>query len=382
MLATSGRSCFGNNYCRRRHHRDRTNSTCQTNDRSSARSVCTKGSGTREPMVQTQTLLAFLAGGPYGPSDGAGSGNRSLIMRSCREDGVLLRADKPATLLDRAFTTGLPFRRCHDCERCDCGPACPAGSKHPGSGSPFDLTCHLQNVWATHSDVPGAGRYGYVLGLDLTKPFSMTAADLLPAGGKARGGEEVPSYAVWESWHGVNTSAMLRPGESFTVPAAAASLRGPAIDPAIDPAVISSSYTVFSPVLANGWSYLGEPYKIVAASARRVLSVRAAGADGNGLSVRLVGAPDEVITVALRTPPAELSVVVVVGGGGGGGGRTVTLQCTFPSSGTTSHAEASSRWAAASSSAVEDVELGINCQGLSCKCLSAAGHAMPSGDGE
>jgi hypothetical protein len=38
-----------------------------------------------------QTLLAVLAGGPYGPSDGAGSANRSLVMQSCRADGVLLK---------------------------------------------------------------------------------------------------------------------------------------------------------------------------------------------------------------------------------------------------------------------------------------------------
>jgi hypothetical protein len=62
-----------------------------------------------EPMVQTQSLLAFLAGGPYGPSDGVGGGNRSLIMRSCREDGLLLRADKPVTMMDSAFTVSTEY---------------------------------------------------------------------------------------------------------------------------------------------------------------------------------------------------------------------------------------------------------------------------------
>ena len=61
-----------------------------------------------EPMVEAQTLLAVMSGGPYGPSDGAGSFNRSLIMRSCRDDGVLLRPDKPATLMDTAFAV-IPF---------------------------------------------------------------------------------------------------------------------------------------------------------------------------------------------------------------------------------------------------------------------------------
>ena len=54
-------------------------------------------------MPMEQTLLAVLSGGPYGPSDGAGMANRSLILRSCRADGVLLRVDKPATMVDRAL---------------------------------------------------------------------------------------------------------------------------------------------------------------------------------------------------------------------------------------------------------------------------------------
>jgi hypothetical protein len=35
-----------------------------------------------EPMVETETLLALLAGGPYGVADKAGSINRSLALRT------------------------------------------------------------------------------------------------------------------------------------------------------------------------------------------------------------------------------------------------------------------------------------------------------------
>jgi hypothetical protein len=56
-----------------------------------------------ETTPALQTAMAVLAGGPYGVADVAGAMNRSLVMRSCRADGVLLRPDKPATAVDSTF---------------------------------------------------------------------------------------------------------------------------------------------------------------------------------------------------------------------------------------------------------------------------------------
>ena len=87
-----------------------------------------------ETNPSVQTAMAVLSGGPYGPADIAGAMNKTLIMQSCREDGieiwiqnhefciendelciendelcisndafvlgVLLRADKPATAIE------------------------------------------------------------------------------------------------------------------------------------------------------------------------------------------------------------------------------------------------------------------------------------------
>ena len=47
-----------------------------------------------------QSLLALLAGGPYGVADLAGTMNRSLVMMGSRSDGVLLRPSIPALPLD------------------------------------------------------------------------------------------------------------------------------------------------------------------------------------------------------------------------------------------------------------------------------------------
>jgi hypothetical protein len=280
--------------------------------------------GGPEPMVETQTLMAFLSGGPYGPSDCAGCGNRSLIMRSCREDGVLLRADKPTTMLDSAFVA-LPFE----------GGGC-NGSEW------FDLTCEVINVWATHSDVEtsdGTVRYGYVLGLDLKAPFEVTPMDILPATNATRrapaeaaavAGERVGNsgtdgepgvggssparqYRVWEYWRGISpgpdtVTAACDDTHPFSVPAAEANANR---------AVIVSGYYIMAPVLPNGWTYLGEPGKLVVASARRVLRIEHVVAieesdgsgGGGGLAVCVALSTGETMTAFARSPDAKMHAV-------------------------------------------------------------------------
>jgi hypothetical protein len=50
-----------------------------------------------------EALIAALSGGPVGPSDRIGASDRELIMRTCREDGVLIKPDRPATPIDAMF---------------------------------------------------------------------------------------------------------------------------------------------------------------------------------------------------------------------------------------------------------------------------------------
>ena len=71
-----------------------------------------------EPNVELQTFVAALSGGIVGPSDTAGSFNRSLIMSTCMSDGQLLKPSRPAmsldsTFLQRAFGKGGPKGNVH-----------------------------------------------------------------------------------------------------------------------------------------------------------------------------------------------------------------------------------------------------------------------------
>ena len=302
--------------------------------------------GGPEPMVETQTLLAVLTGGPYGPSDAAGAANRSLIMRSCRSDGLLLKADKPATMLDAAL-----------------------------KASGFDRWANplAINVWGAHSDVPllastdadGGGssanstsvRFGYIIGLNLVAPFNVYPHDIC-----SRAHASPPNaFVAWEYWGGPSREGQgrsrMKAEATQTIPVTESTpLTLPATGEPKDAATIASSYYVLAPVLQNGWVFHGEPQKIVAASSRRVSWIRllssctrsnqrrrrpgdadAGGADagadenprrgtegngddgdcdgrrdgGAGIEVRVRGALDEVAIFAVQEPTIAASTAIV-----------------------------------------------------------------------
>ncbi|MFN8644475.1 MAG: hypothetical protein U0802_23500 [Candidatus Binatia bacterium] len=56
-----------------------------------------------EPYAEVEALLAALAAGPVGIGDAIGRADRDLVMRTCREDGVLVKPDAPLAAIDRCF---------------------------------------------------------------------------------------------------------------------------------------------------------------------------------------------------------------------------------------------------------------------------------------
>lgn len=61
------------------------------------------GLGPAERFSEVESLLASLSTGPVGIGDRRGHGDRALVLRSCREDGVLVKPDLPLAALDRCF---------------------------------------------------------------------------------------------------------------------------------------------------------------------------------------------------------------------------------------------------------------------------------------
>lgn len=56
-----------------------------------------------EPYAEVEALLAALSAGPVGIGDAIGAADRDLVLRTCREDGVLVKPDAPLAAIDRCF---------------------------------------------------------------------------------------------------------------------------------------------------------------------------------------------------------------------------------------------------------------------------------------
>ena len=56
-----------------------------------------------EPYAEVEALLAALSTGPVGIGDAIGRADRDLVLRTCREDGVLVKPDAPLAAIDRCF---------------------------------------------------------------------------------------------------------------------------------------------------------------------------------------------------------------------------------------------------------------------------------------
>ncbi len=56
-----------------------------------------------ERWAYEEALISVLSGGPVGPADELGAADRELLMKTCRDDGVLLKSDRPATPIDLMF---------------------------------------------------------------------------------------------------------------------------------------------------------------------------------------------------------------------------------------------------------------------------------------
>lgn len=60
-----------------------------------------------EADPELQTLVSSLLAGPVGPSDAIGWLNRTRVMQTCRDDGILLKPHHPAMNLDSTYTAAL-----------------------------------------------------------------------------------------------------------------------------------------------------------------------------------------------------------------------------------------------------------------------------------
>eukprot|EP01060_Flectonema_neradi_P036842 TRINITY_DN721_c0_g1_i5.p1 TRINITY_DN721_c0_g1~~TRINITY_DN721_c0_g1_i5.p1 ORF type:complete len:770 (+),score=161.41 TRINITY_DN721_c0_g1_i5:67-2310(+) len=211
-----------------------------------------EGTQTRAPPLYTN-IIALLVGGPYGPSDEVGKLNKTTIMQTCRDDGLLLRADKPVTMVESAFRNGFV----------DANPLA---------------------VWSTYSEIDGY-RWGYVLGLNLNNPYPLLSSDINDF--------KNSTYRVFSylSSEGMKQTTEMNAGTPFMIPACP--------EPGTQPPQLGHGYHVAAPLLNGGWYFLGEVGKIVSASTVRVKSV---ASDAATLTLQMEGVSNEVVQIGFIKP--------------------------------------------------------------------------------
>ena len=219
-----------------------------------------------ERFNRLQGLVSTLSTGPVFPSDGIGSSDVPLILRSCNAGGVLLRPDRAATSLDSNILAKALARG--------------TGAPEPGELESSSSTVSTGNHDA---DGPAVHTYLYLLAAQ-TNATTVQPGQLIP------GYSGAPKYLAVES----NSTAV-------AVAFGPAPLKLPATNR------WTFNFWTFAPVLANGYAFFGEvATKWIAVSNDRFAKVVATSA---GLEVDAVGTPGEVVVMAWVPPGNNMAVV-------------------------------------------------------------------------
>jgi len=203
------------------------------------------GDGPRDgdPHAELEALLAALSAGPVGIGDRVGRSDRALILRTCREDGVLVKPDVPVAALDRCW-------RGH------------------AALEPNPL------VGEAHSAHP-AGRWHYLVSMNAWRGggslrFRLVLADL---------GALAPAAPVlaWDWRRGCGE--VVAPDGGFE----------------LELAPLDWDYRVLCPLLPRGLAVLGDPSRYATAGDRRLARVRPTP---SGVAFDVLGADGERVRIA------------------------------------------------------------------------------------
>jgi hypothetical protein len=212
-----------------------------------------------------EALVSILSAGMVGPSDALGASVPAILRATCRDDGLLLKPDRPAFPLDAMF---LPHQR----------PYTVATVSHrPGLGTWHYLAAFLfasahpertamDKTWAAISYAGRDVAKMFVFPTEVTDWHVDLAREL---GARGR-------YVAWDWRAGtaaeVEGTLELAPAEHL----------------------YEARYVVLAPVLSNDLALLGEAAKVVTLADRRFTSIEVLP---DALSIALEGAPGERVTL-------------------------------------------------------------------------------------
>lgn len=222
-------------------------------------------------------MIATLSTGPVGIADKAGDSNATLLRRSIRPDGLILQPDKPATSIDATFIDS------------------PAARQPQG------------HIWSTYAALTnGLGfklRWYYVLSIDVKVSWHLRQNDLFP-----RLDMSNRSWAA-HRWHESARPTLCLQGE---LAVKSGCMLGPSALVESDLPIIQNDRPVMvandthqfdllqlSPVLENGWVFLGDLTKYVSVSGKRFSEVRVTS---TGIIVEAHGLQNESIQLTALRP--------------------------------------------------------------------------------
>lgn len=213
-----------------------------------------------EPYAEVEALLAALSAGPVGIGDRIGATDRDLVLRTCREDGVLVKPDAPLAAVDRCFRA-----------------------------SAF-LQSELLTA-ETYSEHP-AGRWIYVVTLHASRERAALSGRLcLQDLGAARPAGRVVAY----DWRR-RTWSLLEPDGDWEV----------------ELPFQDWDFRVLCPLLPGDRAVFGDIDKYASAGDRRIAGITA---DGDTISFEVLGAPDTSAVVAGCSPRAPAGALARGAGG-------------------------------------------------------------------
>ena len=210
----------------------------------------------KESFPRLEAAVATFTGGTVSIGDGVGYSNATLIMRSSRTDGIILKPSRPMTALDSTVAAG---------------------------AWPDDGCDGL--VWSSESLVGSDFASAHLLAALVTSPCKVAISELGPS--------SAPSYVVWES-NTTTTLQTLSPSDQIPIPADAP-LGGWGF----------SLFHVVPTLGSTGWAFLGEQSKWVPTSHNRYTNIAYSSQD---ITVSVVGASSEVVVSSFASPQGVVHV--------------------------------------------------------------------------
>eukprot|EP00730_Choanoeca_flexa_P001442 TRINITY_DN10639_c0_g1_i1.p1 TRINITY_DN10639_c0_g1~~TRINITY_DN10639_c0_g1_i1.p1 ORF type:complete len:746 (+),score=195.33 TRINITY_DN10639_c0_g1_i1:3-2240(+) len=211
------------------------------------------GNDTAEHRGRLQAAMSILTTGPVAPSDMVGGSNPALIATMVTKDGLLLQPDRPLRQLDAVIAQ-----------------------------EAFASDGLAGVVAATSSELAPEVRVSYVVGVNVKQAGSVSPADLgYPADTKLM----VAEINHTNNWTDFTSETPLKINTCEE---------------------LDFQYYIATPVLPNGWAFVGEPNKWVSASRRHFadlvyteqqLTVKATGVMQDEFSIMFVAPEGSLVTV-------------------------------------------------------------------------------------